>query len=50
MEPSIQEMSAKSLKGRKYLSREEFASANAPNPEDIAKIEEFAHEHGLTIV
>ena len=50
MEPSIQEMSAKSLKGRKYLSREEFASANAPNSEDIAKIEEFVHEHGLTIV
>jgi kumamolisin len=50
IEPSIEEMSAKLLKGRKYLSREEFASENAPNSEDIAKIEKFAHEHGLTIV
>jgi len=47
---SIREMSALPLKERKYLSREELATANALNPDDLAKIEEFAHEHGLTIV
>ena len=47
---SVREISAQPLKERKYLSREEFATANALNPDDLAKIEEFAHEHGLTIV
>lgn len=47
---SIREMSTQPLKERKYLSREELATANALNPDDLAKIEEFAHEHGLTIV
>jgi len=47
---SVREISAQSLKERRYLSREELATANALNPDDLAKIEEFAHEHGLTIV
>ena len=47
---SSREMSAQPLKERRYLSREEFATANALNPDDLAKIEDFAHEHGLTIV
>jgi kumamolisin len=47
---SFRAISAKPLKERKYLSRDEFAETNAPDPADIAKIEEFAHEHGLTIV
>ncbi len=47
---SVREISAQPLKERRYLSREEFATANALNPDDLAKIEEFAHEHGLTIV
>jgi len=47
---SIREMSDQPLKERRYLSREEFSSANALDPDDLAKIEEFAHEHGLTIV
>jgi len=47
---SVREMGAKPLKERSYLSREELAAANAPDPEDIAKIEAYAHEHGLTIV
>jgi len=47
---SMREMSAKSLKDRRYLSREELSAANAPDSDDIAKIEEFAHEHGLTVV
>lgn len=48
--PSVREISTQSLKERRYLSRDELAAANAPSQEDIAKIEEFAHEHGLTIV
>jgi kumamolisin len=47
---SMREMSAKPLKERRYLSREELSAANTPDPDDIAKTEEFAHEHGLTVV
>jgi kumamolisin len=47
---STREMSAKPLKERRYLSREELAAASAPDPDDIAAIEQFAHEHGLTVV
>lgn len=47
---SMREMSAKPLKERRYLSREELSGANAPDPDDIAKIGEFAHEHGLSVV
>jgi kumamolisin len=47
---SMREMSAKPLKECRYLSREELSAANAPDPDDIATIEEFAHEHGLTVV
>jgi kumamolisin len=43
-------MSAQPLKERRYLSREELAAATAPAPEDVAKVEKFAREHGLTIV
>lgn len=46
----IREMNAQPLKERRYLSREELADINAPDPDDIAKVEKFAHEHGLTIV
>lgn len=47
---STREMSAKPLKERRYLSREELAAANTPDPDDIAAIEEFAQEHGLTVI
>jgi kumamolisin len=47
---SIQETSAKPLTERKYLTRNEFASANSVDPDDLAKIEQFAHDNGLTIV
>jgi kumamolisin len=35
---------------RTHLSREEFAGIYGSDPADIAKIERFAHEHGLTII
>jgi kumamolisin len=35
---------------RRYLSRAELAATHGADPADIAKIEEFAHEHGLDVV
>src|SRR5438876_472081 len=35
---------------RKYLSREDFARSHGADPDDVAKIDSFAHEHGLTVV
>src|SRR5689334_6205985 len=35
---------------RHHVSHEEYAAAHGADPEDIAKVEEFAHEHGLTPV
>jgi len=34
---------------RQYLSREEFAAAHGADPAEVAKIDAFAHEHGLDI-
>ena len=35
---------------RHYYTREEFAAVHGADPADLARIEEFAHEHGLTVV
>jgi kumamolisin len=35
---------------RQYLSREAFAATHGADPNDLAKVEAFAHEHGLTMV
>ncbi len=35
---------------RTYLSREEFAAQRGADPEDLAKIDAFAHAHNLTVV
>ena len=35
---------------RQYLSREEFAAERGADPDDLAKIDAFAHEHNLTVV
>ncbi len=34
---------------RTHLSREEFAAKHGADPKDIAKIDGFAHEHGLDV-
>jgi kumamolisin len=47
---SAKEMGSLSPKKRKYLSREEFAAAHGANQDDVEKVEEFAHEHNLTVV
>src|SRR5450755_3112276 len=35
---------------RQYLSREEFEAERGADPKDIAAIEDFAHQHNLTVV
>ncbi len=35
---------------RQHLSREEFAARFGADPGDVERIEEFAHEYGLTVV
>ena len=35
---------------RQHLSREEFESTHGADPNDVAKIDAFAHEHGLDVV
>jgi len=46
----VKEISAQKPSERKYLSRDELATAYGADPADLAKIEEFAHEYGLDIV
>jgi kumamolisin len=41
--------SAKLPEQRRYLTREEFAEQLGADPADFAKIEEFAHQHNLTV-
>ena len=38
------------VKERRYLSREEFAAQYGANPDDVAKVEAFAHDNNLTVV
>jgi kumamolisin len=47
---SARELNAVSPHLRKYMSREEFAANYGANPEDISKIEAFAHQHNLTVM
>ncbi len=44
------ELSARLPGERRYLSREEFAATRGADPDDLAKIDAFAHEHHLTVV
>ena len=47
---SAKELTATSPHQRKYMSREQFAADYGANPDDIGKIEAFAHQHNLTVV
>jgi len=46
----FQAMLAAPPQERQYLSREQWAAEHGSDPADLAKIEEFAHEHELTVV
>jgi kumamolisin len=35
---------------RQYVNREDFAAKRGADPEDLKKIDDFAHEHNLTVV
>jgi kumamolisin len=47
---SAKELGASAPHQRQYMSREEFAAAYGADPNDLTKIEAFAHEHNLTVV
>src|SRR4051794_17745821 len=47
---AVAAMAARLPGQRQVMSREEFERAHAADPEDLAKIEDFAHEHDLTVV
>ncbi|MBO0861092.1 MAG: S8/S53 family peptidase [Chloracidobacterium sp.] len=46
----VMDLGAQPPEERQYMSREEFAVQRGADPADIAKIDEFAHEHNLTVV
>lgn len=46
----IEDISARKPQEREYLSRDEFAANQGAAPEDLEKVEEFAHEYGLDVV
>jgi kumamolisin len=45
----IMALGAQKPSRRRYLSREEYASRHGVDPVDVAKVEAFAKEHGLTV-
>jgi kumamolisin len=49
-ERDMLEMSAQLPEDRQYMSREEFADQHGADPDDLAKIDAFAHDHDLTVV
>src|SRR5215471_3190158 len=46
----VMEMASRLPEERQYMSREEFAAQRGADPADMAKIDEFAHDHNLTVV
>ncbi len=42
--------SARSLQERQYLTRQQLEAEQGAAPDDIAKVEAFAKEHGLDVV
>jgi len=47
---SAKELTATPPHQRKYMTREQFAAAYGAIPDDLAKIEAFAHQHNLTVM
>jgi kumamolisin len=45
----VEALSTRSVSGRQYLSRQEFAQAHSADPADIDTIEQFASEYGLSV-
>jgi kumamolisin len=47
--PALEELGFKEANAKTYHTREEFAILHGADPADIASIEAFAHDHGLTV-
>jgi kumamolisin len=47
---AIRALASQPLAERKHMTREQFAAERGAQPADIEKIEEFAHEYGLSVV
>lgn len=47
--PVQQRINAQALSERNYLSREGFKADHGVDPEDLKKVEQFAHQYGLTV-
>jgi kumamolisin len=50
LDSTVNKIASQKLVDRKYLTRAELASQAGADPADIAKIDVFAHNHGLTVV
>src|SRR5271169_1228068 len=50
LDATVNKIASQGLADRKYLTRAELASQAGADPADIAKIDSFAHDHGLTVV
>jgi kumamolisin len=50
LDATVNKIASQALADRKYLTRAELASQAGADPTDIAKIDSFAHDHGLTVV
>jgi kumamolisin len=47
---TVDKISTQALAARRYLTRAELAGQAGADPADIARIDSFAHDHGLTVV
>jgi kumamolisin len=50
LKPKVEDIASQKLADRKYLTRAELASQYGAGADDIAQIDAFAHDHGLTVV
>jgi kumamolisin len=50
LKPMVEGIASQKLADRQYLTRAQLASQYGAGTDDIAKIDAFAHDHGLTVV
>ena len=50
IDQQLEELTTMPISERKYLTRDELTDLRGANPEDLAKIDAFAHNHNLTVV
>src|SRR5262245_58567851 len=47
---SVKDIGSRMPRERQYLSRGEFEAAHGASQDDLEKLEQFAHEHDLSVV